>query len=506
MKIALIPLDERPVNTRYPRMIADIAGIDFDLPPLHILSDLREKNDHIKLYQWLDDVVTQVDILIISVEQFVYGGLIASRISDDLTQTLFGHLAHLSRFNAQHSHLSILAFSVITRISNANNNIEEPLYWDTQGVHLHRYSQLMHRQQLGQAVTDELAELTAQIPTEHIQDFTHRRLRNHQVNLHLLELFGQDVFDLLVISSDDTSEYGFGTQEKAWLQTWVNRLYADDDRLLMYPGADEIGCVLLMRAILGDVTPTFYVHYAIDADKERVAPYEDGAIRVTVERQIKAIGGTITANIDSAEYIVAVNPPSRIGQEYDPEAEFFAEEHERRQPYIETFVSDIERWLDENKRVILCDVAYPNGSDPMLIDKLLQQVDITRLAAYGAWNTAGNTIGVALAQGVATSYMGDSPQQRQAQGRFLLHRFIEDWGYQHLVREQVRDWLEARFGRRDPNPDDPDELALTHAEIETRLQGILPRLGKLSAGYRLMTVRLPWRRTFEVDFDLERDS
>jgi hypothetical protein len=33
MRIALLPLDERPVNTVYPRMIAEIAGVEVILPP-----------------------------------------------------------------------------------------------------------------------------------------------------------------------------------------------------------------------------------------------------------------------------------------------------------------------------------------------------------------------------------------------------------------------------------------------------------------------------------------
>ncbi len=500
MKIALLPLDERPANTRYPQMIAAIAGIDIVLPPLAFLSDLRESSQRSQLRNWLEEQAQQSDILIISCEQFAAGGLIASRISDESSSVITHWLTELSDLKVAYPQLKILAFSVITRISNANNNIEEPLYWDTQGVNLYRYSQLTHRQQLGQVVDSELAALHDQIPAELIHDFTLRRLRNHQVNLHLLELFGYDIFDLLVISSDDTSEYGYGTQEKAWLKTWVHRLYAHDERLLMYPGADEIGCVLLMRAILAQRTPKFYCYYAIEADKTRIAPYEDGAISLTIERQIKAIGGIIADDITQADFIVAINTPSAIGQEYDPEAEHFAREYERRQPYLEQFIGNIQTWLTDDKRIILCDVAYPNGSDPMLIDALLATINIEQLAAYGAWNTAGNTIGVALAQGVAASF-ASTPEQHLAQQHFLLHRFIEDWGYQHLVRQAIRDELQAETGLRDTSPTNE---ASTIARIHQKLAALMPTLAPLSDDWQLKNVNLPWHRTFEVDFDLVR--
>ncbi len=32
-RLGLIPLDERPANTRYPAMIAASAGVDLRLPP-----------------------------------------------------------------------------------------------------------------------------------------------------------------------------------------------------------------------------------------------------------------------------------------------------------------------------------------------------------------------------------------------------------------------------------------------------------------------------------------
>ena len=53
MKIGLIPLDERPVNTRYPAMIAAIAGASVALPPPEILSARRRPADCAALVAWL---------------------------------------------------------------------------------------------------------------------------------------------------------------------------------------------------------------------------------------------------------------------------------------------------------------------------------------------------------------------------------------------------------------------------------------------------------------------
>jgi hypothetical protein len=501
MKIILVPLDERPVNTRYPQMIAAIAGVELVVPPPEVLPVQRSPADLDNLHAWLL-AQSPPDVLVASVEMLTSGGLIASRISDDPVEALLDRLKILGRFQQVTPETQLYGFSVITRIPDADNAIEEPDYWAQYGRRIHRYSRLMHRAEFDQSGYDELAATRTDIPETYRQHFLRQRLRNHQLNLHLLEVLKRGWFDTLVISSDDTSEYGMGTQEKAWIAAWARRFEFHDDHLLMYPGADEVGCVLLGRALLEQASskPTFYIHYAIEEDRTRIAPYEDSPIHVTVERQIKALSGQVTSDLDGADFIVAVNTPSRIDQEYVTDVPGLADEIERRAPYLDRFVEQVGAWCGVGRRVIVCDVAYPNGSDPNLITEMLQSVDLTQLAAYGAWNTAGNTIGTALAQGIA-SHRATSREQQQAHQRFLLHRFIEDWGYQHIVRKSVRDWLEASTGVRDTSPDNEAEAV---ERIHTELSALLPRLGALSDGWHIASVRLPWHRTFEIDFDLER--
>jgi hypothetical protein len=499
MRIALLPLDERPVNTVYPRMIAEIAGVEVILPPSHLLSVLRTPAHSTDLGTWLQTQAETCDAVIVSIEMLAYGGLIASRISHETTPEILARLAVLQQIKAMHPALPVYGFNVITRISNADNNIEEPLYWDRHGTQLYRYSQLMHRQQQGQDVGAEVEALKRTLTPQHVLDFTRRRLRNHLVNLHVLELLADGVFDLLVLSSDDTSEYGFGSQEKAWLKTWTQRLPHLEPRLLMYPGADEVGSVLLMRAInAASAGPSFSVHYAVEEDREVIAPYEDSPIQWTLERQIRALGGVQEDDYLSTDFIVAVNTPSRLRTEYDPAHPAFAAEQERRAPFLRDFVVQIGQWLDQGRRVILVDVAYPNGSDPDLMRLLLAQINVSQLAAYGAWNTAGNTIGVALAQGAASLHIS-TERQMQAQKRFLLHRFLEDWGYQQVVRQQVRDWLAASTRTLEITPETEADAC---AMIARELSALMPSLGSLSQGWTPGDVRLPWHRTFEVDFDL----
>jgi len=489
MKVGLIPLDERPVNTRYPRMIGQIAGMEVLQPPQAVLSHFRAPADCDAIADWLAEVVDDLDALIVSIEMLVYGGLIPSRITDELAVTLLQRLEVLRDIKHSHPHLLLFGFNLITRISKNAESVEEPAYWHKSGAQLYRYSQAFDRH----VRADGEAPRRDDIADEHLHDFVRRRARNHMVNLGVLDLLADDVFDLLVISSDDTSAFGFGSREKSWVQEWVDRR-GGDDRLLMYPGADEVGSALLARAIVEahHAHPRFYVHYAIEADKDRIAPFEDGPVSLTVERQIRAVGGVQVDSVEGADLIVAVNPPAPSGKDmYDPaDAET---DRTYRQEAVEQFAQQIRTWVDAGQHVILCDVAYPNGSDPVLVEALREHVNLAGLSAYGAWNTAGNTIGTALSQGIASNLMEDE----EAEVRFLVHRFVEDCGYMHHVRQQVSSETEDTIL-------DDDTLATLVPKIEAGLNEQLQKFDDF-AGWKVTRVRLPWKRLFEVDFDLERE-
>lgn len=486
MKVGLIPLDERPVNTRYPQMIGEIAGVEVMLPPSDILSDFRTPANCSAIAEWLDENVDEFDALIVSIETLVYGGLIPSRLTHELATTLMQRLEVLRDIKQSHPHMLLFGFNVVTRISKNSESIEEPDYWDVAGAQLYRYSQDYDRH----IRADGAVPNRDDISDEHLNDFVRRRQRNHIVNLAVLDLLADDVFDLLVISSDDTSEFGFGTREKAWIKEWVDRR-GGDDRLLMYPGADEVGSALLARAIVEahHATPRFYVHYAIEADKDRVAPFEDGAVSLTIERQIRAVGGVQVDSVDGADLIVAVNPPAPSGKDIFHLEDANAD-RAYRQDAVDEFSLQLKTWIEDGQHVIVCDVAYPNGSDPVLVEALKAELDLMTLSAYGAWNTAGNTIGVALAQGIASHIMEDE----SAELRFLVHRFVEDYAYMHIVRQAVSSESEDTVF-------DKPTLANVTAKIETQLN---EQIKQLFEGWKVKHVRLPWKRLFEVDFDLEQ--
>lgn len=491
MNLALLPLDERPANTRYPAQIAAIAGANLLLPPPNVLPARRQAAAREALAAWLLSEATQAHGVVASIDLLGYGGLITSRISDDDLATVLRAVEPLMAVRAPNR--PVFAFNVIQRISNANEATEEPDYWAAYGTRLYRLSREMDAQ--GALLASDALEASDAYYWA-VHDWLTRRARNHAVNLAMLREAALDKFDLLVISSDDTSPIGLSARERKHLEFWRDALFpgvSQRERMLMYPGADDVGTALVARMInsLRHHVPRVFVYYTDEAMINNVAPYEDRPIHQAVATQIMAVGAAQTTRLDEADVVLVVSPPfERIG-ERDPHWH----DHDliKRCEALLPAVQQIGRWLDENRRVAVADVAFPNGADPALVSLLFDHTGINKLAAFGAWNTAGNTLGTVL--GAACVPCEDDHARQTA----LAHHLLEDWGYQSIVRDDLRSWLSETFGEpRIPAAHVAEATAFTSAWLEPLAERI--RAAGLPCTPR--NVRLPWQRTFEVDFDL----
>ena len=508
LTIALVPLDERPVNTRCPQMLGAIGGADIRLPPEDMRGWLRRPADVELVGNWLRDTAKTANAAIVSCEFLGYGNLIASRISQDSAADILARLRLLAEINPT---CPVYAFSLITRVPNADDRVEEPEYWGQWGRKFHRYATLTHQAERGQLQdTDELARLEEVLPPALKADWLTRRLRNHTVSLGLLDMAARGQITALRLTSDDTSPWGFPSRERDWLGGWPRLIGPSlSAHVLMHPGADEVGSALVANLLMHHAahSPRVWPWYSMAGDEVLVAPYEDRPVRDTVEGQIAACGCVLADGPDSADFILGVATPSPRRTDYRPE--FLGDDRLERTASYQDFLDSLAAWQSQGIPIALADVAYPNGSDPLLTELLLAEdcpLRPGRLCAYGAWNTAGNTLGVVAAQAACAMQIGEDAGRAQAQQVFLAHRFLEDWGYQGVVRREA--WAEAErlWGRREPAADSEAEQTALCAFIEHRLGSLLADLQARGIGVGLMltsgSARLPWRRTFEVDFTL----
>lgn len=531
MRIAILPLDERPVNTRLPEMVAAIAGAEAVLPPDDLLPWMREPGDADALACWLESVADSSDALVVSLDMLGYGGLIPSRTSADGLDAVVHRLGGLERIRAAHPDLRISGVTTVLRASNSYNAGEEPAYWSRYGVELHRLGGALHRRfEAGTGEPDdpeELTRLTAAVPADVRQDFLRRRLRNHTADLYAVGLAATGVLRPLMVTADDTAERSAGSLEQRWLSAWIRALELDaggadpgGSAALCYPGADEVGATLTAAA-LADRLPTpprIAMLFGDERGAGRVAPYENVPVADTVRNQILAAGAIPVDDPDQADAVLLVHPPAGDEDSADrsdpstrsdgsdrPDGSDGSRASDGSDPSAgsgdrarETLLSRLARQPD---RAILglADVWQPNGADPALVDGLVRHQLVDRLSAYGGWNTAGNTIGsvvAALVAAVAGRALGT--YDPVAERRLLLHRLVEDYGYQALVRPELG--LRPEFAGFVSSPfDDPADLVSYLAECVPQLESVLTRFDR---GWRIGNEQLPWNRTFEIDFTL----
>ena len=79
-KIVFLPLDERPCNYLYPDYIGKISGSDVVLVPRKLMGNFKQPADIEGIWEWTKNETTDADVLIVSMDLFLYGGIVPSRL------------------------------------------------------------------------------------------------------------------------------------------------------------------------------------------------------------------------------------------------------------------------------------------------------------------------------------------------------------------------------------------------------------------------------------------
>lgn len=469
MKIALIPIDNRPVCYN---LAKDIAAIDSDLelflPDKKFLGNLYSKADTKAILTWLEEL-PQVDAIIISLDTIAYGGLIPSRRSKE---TLNDVRAEMENFKQRcHNKCSgkIYAFSSIMRISNNNVNEEEKEYWNLYGEKIFEYSYRFHKEG-----TD-----ISEVPQEILNDYLATRQRNFQVNKMYLEWVKEGFFNTLIFSKDDCAEYGFNALEADILKKIIaeNELNAQ-----VKTGADEIPLALMARAIcdFNNEAPKISPKFLAPEHTHLISNYEDISIEQSVKAQI-TLSGCECGGIDDedADICLIVNN---------------FEEHQG-EIVMGVKTKHFGGKLDLPKgSYMIADVRFANGADNKFVEQLLKRkLDYKTFYGYSAWNTSANTLGSLLCAAVVKFFAKEVNEE--AFKRLQLIRFLDDWAYQANVRQELKQ--KAKSKKQNVNEAEieirPDVRELTKLMLpfEKKLKKFLktnPRVKYI----------FPWKRFFEV--------
>jgi hypothetical protein len=478
-RLFLIPLDSRPVCYDMPRRLAAMAGLELCLPSPALLGKLKEPANFKTLARWVKNHLFENDPLIVALDTIAYGGLIPSRVNEDSLETL---QERVKSFFSTIKTDACYGFSSILRIPNYNFAEEEPEYWAQYGQLLYQYSWSLHE--------FEHASDTG-IPQAVLQDFLIRRKKNFNLNERYLDIMATEKLDYLTFCQDDTGAYGLNVREAEQLKGQIKKRKLQEVTHIQ-TGADEVAACMLARwMVLQAAEPVrVYIFYSSEAGRKLVAKFDGLPIETVAERAVNACGAVYVKKAAEADLWLMVHTPD------DRQGDHCGHEEAHIQPaQTETVIQLLETSLKQGKPLSLADVAYANGGDPRLMEKIIGRFDdLTGLYGYAGWNTPGNTIGTAVAMGLIR-LMAERNQSFNTSAfcKLMLVRLADDWLYQADVRHSVRRSMNgsARNGV-------PDEKMLNVMMAD----GLFLLKSRLGLEDLTVHCQYPCQRTFEVEIGI----
>ena len=413
------------------------------MPERKFLGDLTKSADIKALFEWLEDLPSDIDATVLTLDTIAYGGLIPSRRCPESFDEIKSRIEKLKEILLK-KNCKIYAFSSIMRISNNNFNEEEKEYWAQYGKKIFEYSYNLHKD----------GTATSGIPQEILDDYLNTRRRNFEINKIYLEWQKEGLFETLLFTKDDCAQFGLNVKEAQELEKLGGKTKT---------GADEIPLALFARAIKGNlkICPIF-----LEPEyKNLISNYEDISVEDSVKSQIE-LAGCEVSDENGADIILFVN------NFIDHQGEIVMKT--ATQPFDKTFT-------EPQKSYMTADVRFANGADNNFIKELFKtNLPDEKFFGYSGWNTTANTLGsiicAAKVKYLAKEYCPYAFKKLQ------LTRFLDDWAYQANVRQELS------F---------PDKTLNNKMQIYEKIIKDKLDIDGVNVNYSY-----PWNRLFEVEIEL----
>ena len=531
-RILFVPLDDRPPCLQFTQKMGLIGDAEVVAPPKELLGRFTTAGDSDKIVAWLQkqDLKT-FDAAIISLDMVSYGGLVAMRRHGETTAEIaLKRIEVLRDLRNRAPKMPIYVQSVIMRLAPTGDGKNEA-YREK----LARWAEISPY--ADEKSKTETAKLEKEIPPEVLADYKRARERDLKVNLKAIEFVREGAIDYLILSQDDAKPRGIHVADRERLIAETNKLKLNE-KIAVQPGADEVSMLLLARAMnkLFNYAPKIKAVYSSEELSRQAMPFEDRALRETVSFHIKATGS------------------QEVENERDADLVFFVYASRFENGRAESFAEEIFKTAKTWKKYIVADIdpkGDVQGADPKFSDQLIKRELFFNYspAGYASWNTAGNTIGTALPQGVLFALskqrllqssiergkenrkkafdksliLGDglaTPNKiAQAQLWFTMHRLLDDYIYHTLVRAEAKKF--AAENKLNTLRFDDAGTKKMEAFIRERMQFYMKNKAPLRVGSSVpccfdgdnlsvvcanvenFEISLPWNRTFEAEIDFK---
>ena len=540
--IALIPLDSRPCNWLYPLRLADIAGVRLAVPPLEFLGWREKPGDAQALFDWLSGLPIQLEGLLISLDALLYGGLVQSRSADEREKTPDEIAEFIGIFLRSRPGCRLHCFKTVPRIGTTLLKSSD----------LELYNEILKRGQgesgdepnEGEAGTGgeksaedaEKKKVFKELVDVAYNGYLNARKRNLEDHSELLRSL-LPMATSWCIAVEDGSASGPQLGEVDDLLGAVPEDFIR--KLSVVNGCDEQGMVMLARhlrdRIEGRLPVGIWWSYPDSTTRTakfecytvgqnlakfmehlRVSPMDPGVGAWSNDPQI-VLGGADEDVLKRKIPLLLINNFEREQADHLKDGKPVAIPQYSASPI--PFLGPL--LLANLVDVYIADIAWANGGDPAL-DEAFSQGNGNYLLGYSGWNTAGNTIGKALAQIVCRAYrIANDPANRStaaavwAAERFKFESLLSDRWFPQIIRHKF--WQIVLTNGGDPWSFDLYTMELVErgcTDLRKPMKSSYE--GKHRVIYRGRGLKVPdtidpeitfpWNRLFEVDVRVYADD
>lgn len=497
-RFVLLPLDNRPCNVLFVRQIARIAQAQVITPPDHWLGSWLNPGQCERFADWLQEKPKAGDTLLISSDMLCYGGLVASRNATTSQAVALERLQVLEALHQRGFHIQVLA--IIPRLYLRTSEGQAP------------YETALANWAARADSAD--SKWPSQVPPQWVKEYLEVRSRNREVIGHLIEATARGFVDKLVIGQDDSSARGLHFADHQFIEQRLEQTQLGD-RVMLLSGADELTMDMVTGRLaeVSGLRPRVSLEYSEAGSERRIPPLESHPLETMVLQHLQLSGA-----------VVEENSPLRLFVQVPSDQPFELPSPDKR-PRSYQFVERVREWMVRGGKAAVADLAFINRMDPYLAEAVIERIPLTDLEGFAAWNTPANAFGTVsahlVARHIAQSQAPKWPiaqvlESQRSHLAFILARFIDDYGYQTIVRSEVYPEAQGLPVRLDPLNSPMIGLGrrvrirliawaqdLYHRRFQNRPIQLPGGRGGARLGEANLEVVLPWPRLFEVQVRLD---
>ena len=416
-KIILVPLDSRPPCQKMPVDAGRVAGINVVTPDSSLLDYYSLAGDTKKMREWLLQNSNNSSAIIISIDQLLYGGLLAARENTATPEEITALLNFLQELHEKNPATPIYAFSILPR-QIPQDTIDG---YDERKA-LVAYSRLKGRENAGFAVDkEEIARLEQSIPLVSLEKYLEHFKINKELNEKLIDLAKNGTITRLILGQDDGEPYSIPNIEKEKLINYIAEGNAQDNVTLTH-GADEIALTTLAEIVTKDTQtkPKVYVKYNSEYTPSYIMPYMAIDTAATVQEKLSLTGCEPVTDKSQADFILIVSAN---------DSDYGLSSRSEMLGYIKS--------ISQQKPVALVDLSKHFAARECVLPLLINDnFPLNSLIAYAGWNTTSNAVGTAVA--AASIYIASQQQAKSlneaisitaANLKNMHNRILEDYFY-----------------------------------------------------------------------------